>query len=102
MTNMNKKLTALSVLASLSVLTACSSAPAQDRTPYLDSQFGNAVNMAKAQQTLNPNASQNRDTVAGIDGRAAREAVERYESTFQKPQPQPNVFGIGVGGSGGQ
>lgn len=99
--NQNRALPLLAALSAAALLTACGSTPTQTRTPHLDTQFGNAVEMARAQQTLNPDASQNRDPVQGIDARAAREAVERYEASFQKPLPQPNIFGIGVGGSGG-
>lgn len=93
----------LGVLAILLVLAGCSSGSSNlhSRTPILDSQFGQAVEMAKAQQTINKDAGKNPDPVNGLDGRAAREAVERYETTFQRPTPPQNVFNIGVSGSGG-
>lgn len=82
---------ALSVVGTLS---ACVST-----TPQWDQKFGETVNMAIAQQTLNPDASRNTNPVSGIDGRAAREAVDRYQKSFGKPEPQPNVFTIGVSSS---
>ncbi|MBI2307528.1 MAG: hypothetical protein HYU78_09505 [Rhodocyclales bacterium] len=94
----------LGVLAILLALAGCSSGSSNllSRTPVLDSQFGQAVEMAKAQQTINKDAGKNPDPVNGLDGRAAREAVERYETSFQKPPPPQNVFNIGVSsGSGG-
>jgi hypothetical protein len=36
-----------------------------------------------------------------MDGPAARAAYDRYLFSFVRPQPQPNVFTIGVMGSGG-
>lgn len=69
-------------------------------TPNLDSRFGDAVNTAKAEQTVNPDASQNTDPVAGVDGKAAKAAVDRYHESFKNPPATP-VFTIGVGGSGG-
>ncbi|GBG13152.1 transcriptional regulator [Novimethylophilus kurashikiensis] len=80
--------------ALLTTLSACATP-----TPELDSHFGDAVNAAKAQQTLNPDASQNTAPVTGMDGKAANSAVDRYEKTFEKPQPTENIFNIGVGTS---
>jgi hypothetical protein len=74
-------------------------------SPRLDARFGDAVNIAKAQQTLNPDASRNRNAVAGIDGKAAQETMLRYRESFRSPPPPSNVFTIGVStgaGAGGQ
>ena len=68
------------------------------KTPVLDQHFGEAVNAAKAQQTINPDASLNQDPVAGIDGQAANGAVDRYHKSFVQPPASTNVFTIGVGG----
>ena len=88
------------VTALVSALWAgCMSEPTYSRTPNLDEKFGVAVETARAQQTLNPNAAKNTDPVKGIDGRAGREAVERYEASFQRPQPPSNIFSIGVSGN---
>lgn len=70
-------------------------------TPVLDKHFGEAVNAAKAQQTINPDASQNTDPVAGVDGQAANAAVDRYHRSFVQPPATTNVFNIGIGSSGG-
>ncbi|MDR3390405.1 MAG: hypothetical protein P4L77_01615 [Sulfuriferula sp.] len=67
------------------------------QTPHLDEKFGEAVNTAKAQQIINPDASQNTDPVAGVDGQAANAAVDRYHKSYERPPAQPNVFAIGVG-----
>lgn len=82
----------------LLALTAC--APT---TPAFDQDFGSSVRKLQAQQVRNPNA-----TVAnqgklpdGIDGRAARETVERYERTFENPPRQPSTFILGVGSNAG-
>jgi hypothetical protein len=77
-------------------LAACTST-----TPNLDRNFGQAVNHAKAQQTLNPDASQNPDPVAGIDGPAAKSSVERYDDSFKAPPPTFNVININSGGGTG-
>lgn len=75
----------------LLLLGGCSS------TPYWDAHFGEAVELTKAQQIINPNAGQNPDPVAGVDGRAARESVESYERSFRAPAQQGSPFVIGVG-----
>lgn len=71
-------------------------------TPHLDRQFGTAVDTAKAQQTLNPDASRNADPVAGIDGTAADSAVDEYHNSFKAPPPSFPVINIGAGGGGGR
>lgn len=66
-------------------------------TPRLDSHFGEAVLAARAQQTINPDAGRRTDLGTGIDGRAAREAMERYHDSFKSPPPSFNVINIGGG-----
>jgi len=71
------------------------------QTPNLDQHFGDAVNAAKAQQTINPDASQNTDPVAGVDGQAAKAAIDRYHKSYEQPPATTNIFNIGVGTGGG-
>ena len=68
------------------------------RTPNLDRHFGESVRLINAQQTLNPNAGANTNPVAGMDGKAAKSAMDLYQKSFAAPEPQQNVFTIGVGG----
>jgi len=72
-------------------------------TPNYDLRFGDAVRQARRQMTLNPNAGSNPDPVLGMDGKAARETVIRYQDSFKAPPPVVNVINIGgaVGGGGG-
>ena len=81
----------LTAAAAVLALQACAT------SPTLDARFGDSVNVAKAQQTLNPDASKNRNIVAGMDGKAAREAVILYQGTFKAPPPVVNVINIGGG-----
>jgi hypothetical protein len=93
---------AAAVLALQACATTCPTFEAcLGKSPRLDARFGDAVNIAKAQQTLNPDASKNRNVVAGIDGKAAQETILRYRESFKSPPPPANVFTIGVS-SGGQ
>ncbi|HXG46260.1 MAG TPA: hypothetical protein VNO52_01450 [Methylomirabilota bacterium] len=71
-------------------------------TPNLDARFGEAVELARAQQTLNPDASNNTDPVKGMDGKAAKSTMDRYHESFKEPPPPVNVFTIGVGGGSGR
>lgn len=67
-------------------------------TPTTDARLGEAMTMLKAQQTINPDASQNADPVAGIDGKAAKGALDNYRDSFRKPPVEPSaVFAIGSG-----
>lgn len=65
----------------------------------LDQQIGTAVAMARAQQTLHPQASQDTRPVEGIDGKSADALIDRYHRGFQAPT-SVNIFNIGVGGMG--
>jgi hypothetical protein len=60
-------------------------------TPNLDSRFGYAVNAAKAQQTINPDASRNVDPVTGLGGTPAKDSIDRYHNTFKEP---PTTFSV--------
>ena len=68
-------------------------------TPNYDARFGNAVREARQRMTLNPNAGASTDPIAGMDGRAAREGIVRYQDSFKSPPPVVNV--INIGGSAG-
>lgn len=81
----------LCAAATLAMLAGCAMT-----TPVWDAAFGTSVKTATAQQTLNPDASRNGEQVSGMDGRSAREAVNRYQKSFVEKEPQPNVFTIGV------
>ena len=49
-------------------------------TPVTDATFGDAVRAARVAQTLNPDASANRNPVTGIDGQSGVRAIQRYET----------------------
>jgi len=81
----------LSILALPLFLAACAST----NTPNYDTRFGEAVRQARQRQTLNPGASSNPDPVAGMDGKAAHDALILYQGTFKTPPPVVNVINIG-------
>jgi predicted component of type VI protein secretion system len=82
-------MTKLTCCAVLAVLAGCST------TPNYDKHFGDAVRQARLAMTINPNASDNPDQVAGIDGKAAGESITRYQDSFKAPPPVVNVINIG-------
>ena len=82
------------LLSLLSLLAGC----AATTTPVLDSHFGESVALLKAQQIMYPDAYRNTDPVSGMDGKSGVSAYQRYQKSFAAPEPQPNVFTIGVGG----
>ena len=63
-----------------------------------DDKFGEAVRTARAQQTLNPEASLNTDPVAGVDGQAAKSAYDNYEKSFRTLPAPPTINVINIGG----
>lgn len=71
----------LGAAAAACLLSACAST-----TPNWDAQFGDSVRILNAQQVARPQAAANADPVSGIDGRAARAAVERYERSLPEPK----------------
>lgn len=73
-------------------------------TPQLDAESGYATRSLLAQQVRNPEASEANAgrPVDGVDGRAARESMDRYYKSFGEPPKTYNVLTIGVaGGQGG-
>jgi hypothetical protein len=85
--------TTLAILAGAAAIAGCASTT----TPVYDQSFGQAVRMARAQQTINPDASRNTDPVAGIDGVAAKESIGVYRDSYKAPPPTFNVINIGGG-----
>ncbi|RJG17811.1 hypothetical protein [Massilia cavernae] len=78
---------------SLLALAACLAGCAHERP------VGASVSLAMAQQVIDPLAGSNRDPVKGIDGQAAKSSYDAYQKSYRSPQPQPNVFTIGIGGA---
>ncbi|RJF97082.1 hypothetical protein D3870_21605 [Noviherbaspirillum cavernae] len=70
---------------------------ASSATPNYDARFGDAVREARQRMTINQDAGKNADPVAGMDGKAARDAAVLYQKTFTAPPPVVNVINIGGG-----
>ncbi|QOL51769.1 pilus assembly protein [Massilia litorea] len=68
-------------------------------TPPADHPYGHRIALTMAQQVLDPLAGTKHDAVNGMGGQEAKSAYDAYQKSFRAPQPQPNVFTIGVGGA---
>ena len=64
-------------------------------TPNYDVNFGSALRDAKLKMTINPDAGKTAAPVVGMDGKAARETIIRYQDSFKTPPPVSNVINIG-------
>ncbi|SDW05685.1 hypothetical protein [Nitrosomonas communis] len=71
-------------------------------TPRWDAHFGEAVDIAKAQQTVNPEASLNTEPVIGVDGQAGDAMFDSYRNSFRNPQLSPRGVpsSLSSGGNG--
>jgi hypothetical protein len=88
---MNKAIT----IALLYLLSGCAGV-----TPQYDARFGEAVRAARLAQTLNPQASADRQGAQTLDGRSAVNALERYQESFKAPPKTFEVINIGGALSG--
>ena len=80
----------LALLPLSALLVSCSS------TPQWEQHFGESVRVAMAQQVIDPAAVRNTNPVTGLDGRAARAALDRYERSFHEPAQQSGALALGV------
>jgi len=80
----------LCALALLAGAAGCSVAPRFER------QFGQAEQTLMQQQILHPGAPASQ-SVAGLDGKAAKSAYDNYQKSYKDPVPQTGALAIGVG-----
>lgn len=59
--------------------------PYNDPPTVLSEDFGQSFRWARENQILNPQASRNLEPVTGMDGKASKEALERYRGLYKKP-----------------
>jgi hypothetical protein len=85
----------LIALTSLALLGGCAVSP----TPQYDLRFGEAVTQAKQLMIVNPNPAPVQAAM-GMDGKAAAEAVGRYQDSFKSPPPVVNIINLGGSGAG--
>lgn len=78
------------------VCTALLSAAGCSTTSRYDARFGEAVRQARLAMLIHPSGSAADDPVAGMDGAAAHEALQRYQDSFKAPPPVINVINLGA------
>jgi type IV pilus biogenesis protein CpaD/CtpE len=66
--------------------------------PRFDHHFGEAVRANLASQVAHPGAAANTNPAAGVDGKAARAAQERYERSFAQPEASSTPSLINISG----
>ena len=79
----------------MGTLHGCATEPA----PYMESKLGEAVRTARVQQTIDLDASKNKDPVAGMDGQAAQTSIKRYQQSFEAPPPSFTIINVGTTGT---
>ena len=63
----------------------------------VETDYGHSSDLAKTNQTLNPESSKNLEPVTGMDGEAAQAITERHQKDFEKPSPTvPYTLTIGT------
>lgn len=62
----------------------------------LKMDYGASYNLAKFNQTLNPDAEQDLEPVEGFDGEAGKATVDRYQKSFERPATPPS-YAISIG-----
>lgn len=82
------------LLVSATMLAGCAAT-----TPTFDAAFGQGIRQLMAQQIRHPDAPEaNRDRAAdGLDGRTARETMERYVKAAGEPTRAAPTFQLGSG-----
>ena len=83
-------------ITSLGLLSSCALT-----TPNYDSEFGEATRQTLSQQIANPNVGNNPDPVTGLDGRAAKDAMQNYQKSFQEPETSSYRANVETGGNFG-
>lgn len=70
----------------LLALLAGSAQGCMSSTPHWDGRFGAATRANLALQVIDPAAARARNPASGIDGPAARAAIDNYQRSFVQPQ----------------
>ncbi len=83
----------------LAALSACLAGCAGTTTPSYDMRFGDAMRQSQQAMRVNATPPAPAQGIEPTDGKAVREAGERYHDSFRKPPAPVNVINIGSGGA---
>ncbi len=78
------------------IATALAMSGCASSTPNYDERFGDAVRQSRQSMTINPTPA---TQPAAMDGKAAKEAIVRYQDSFKAPPPAMNVINLNSGGT---
>lgn len=96
MKNRSAKLVNILVIVLLLLLSACVTSPPK----RLEEKFGLAIETAKAQQTVNPDASRDTAAVKGVDGQAGDAMFDNYRESFiNRSAPTGGALNFGTSGA---
>lgn len=70
-------------------LLACGAPGCVSTTPHWDARLGAATRSNLAAQVIDPNGAAASNPSVGLDGRAARAAIENYQRSFARPELGP-------------
>ncbi len=70
-------------------LLACGASGCVSTTPDWDARFGVATRSNLEAQVLDPSGAASRNPALGLDGRAARSAIDNYQRSFARPELGP-------------
>ena len=71
-------------------------------SPNVDQHYGEAVTSARVAQAFSQQPAHSPEQLTGMDGRAAKETMDRYLDSFRAPPPTTTVINIGGGLGGGK
>jgi hypothetical protein len=63
----------------------------------LEIDYGTSYELQKFNQTLNPQAEKNMEPVVGLNGKAAQNAVDKYQKEFEKSSKTSSTYQFSIG-----
>ena len=66
----------------------------------LEMDYGTSYQLQKYSQTFNPQAEKNLKPVVGLNGKAAQNAVEKYQKAFEKSSDSSATYQFSIGSTG--
>ena len=87
------------ILAILAI--AAASSLAGCATTRVEADYGTSYNLARFNQTLDPEAGKDLELVVGMTGQVWEKVAEKYQAGFEKPA-QAALGTLVLGGSGGK
>lgn len=66
----------------------------------LEMDYGTSYQLQKYSQTFNPQAEKNKKPVTGLNGKAAQNAVEKYQKGFEQTTSGSTTYQFSIGSMG--